>query len=218
MMSVSTQGFVCYVLSSLNGDTHMKTLEEKRAYSRAYYAKNRDKIRQQQARLELTEARKAYHREYALKNKDRQRANSRAYEHRNPELVAGRKKEWRKNNPDYMRSYYLSVAHKAMLSQCRVRAKRKGIVCTITLEDIPIPEFCPVLGIPLFHQVGRGMMHNSPSVDRILPEFGYVRGNVVVISMRANMLKRDATADELDRVSQWTRFATERVRRELGQP
>ncbi|WP_145960516.1 hypothetical protein [Novosphingobium meiothermophilum] len=38
---------------------------------------------------------------------------------------------------------------------------------------------------------------NSPSLDRIEPELGYVPGNTIVISNRANRLKSDATIDEL---------------------
>lgn len=38
---------------------------------------------------------------------------------------------------------------------------------------------------------------NSPSLDRIEPDLGYVAGNAIVISNRANRLKSDATIDEL---------------------
>lgn len=41
------------------------------------------------------------------------------------------------------------------------------------------------------------MSNDSPSIDRIDPKRGYVRGNVVVVSMRANSIKREATIDEL---------------------
>lgn len=47
--------------------------------------------------------------------------------------------------------------------------------------------------------------HSSPSIDRIIPELGYVRGNIAVISMRANKLKSDATSEELERISAWMR-------------
>jgi hypothetical protein len=39
---------------------------------------------------------------------------------------------------------------------------------------------------------------NSPSLDKIIPSLGYVRGNVQVISQRANSIKRDATLAELE--------------------
>lgn len=59
-----------------------------------------------------------------------------------------------------------------------------------------IPSHCPILGIPLFKGKSGGEA-NSPSLDRIEPELGYVPGNIVVISNRANRLKSDATIDEL---------------------
>ena len=37
----------------------------------------------------------------------------------------------------------------------------------------------------------------SPSVDRIDPNGGYVRGNIVVVSWRANRLKGNAMVNEL---------------------
>lgn len=55
---------------------------------------------------------------------------------------------------------------------------------------------CPVLGIPIFS--GRGkQIDNSPNLDRIVPEKGYVPGNVRVISAKANRIKSNATAEEL---------------------
>lgn len=64
-----------------------------------------------------------------------------------------------------------------------------------------MPAVCPVLGIPIFQLEGRrGFNPNSPSVDRLVPSRGYVRANVRVISNRANMIKRDATAAELEAI------------------
>jgi len=78
----------------------------------------------------------------------------------------------------------------------RARAKRLGRLWTITKESIIIPDFCPVLGIPLFRE-GRDTWLNAPSLDRVNNDLGYVPGNVMVISRRANLLKGDATLEEL---------------------
>jgi len=89
-----------------------------------------------------------------------------------------------------------------MIYAARNRALMAGLDCTITKDDIVIPEICPVLGIPLFARVGAGrsnrdQVENSPSLDRIDNSKGYVPGNIAVISMRANMIKNNATLDEL---------------------
>lgn len=72
----------------------------------------------------------------------------------------------------------------------------------LTVDDIAIPAFCPALGIPLFKATGaKAQGPNSPTLDRIVPELGYVRGNVRVISARANQIKSNATPEELLRVA-----------------
>lgn len=85
-----------------------------------------------------------------------------------------------------------------MFQNARVRARKAEVPFTITVDDIVIPTHCPILGIPLFQTVGRqGGGENSPSLDKIEPSKGYVPGNVIVISSRANRLKSDATVKEL---------------------
>jgi hypothetical protein len=92
-----------------------------------------------------------------------------------------------------------------MLSRCKYRAKQRGIPFDLTLEDISIPKTCPVLGIEI-RQLSvdddpkKGYHPNAPSIDRIIPELGYVKNNVRVISARANLLKSDATISELELV------------------
>lgn len=84
-----------------------------------------------------------------------------------------------------------------MLTAAKQRAKRRGLPFELTLGDIDIPTECPILKIPLVRNRRGGPQPNSPSLDRIVPEHGYVRGNVQVISHKANTIKSDATLDEL---------------------
>jgi len=87
---------------------------------------------------------------------------------------------------------------KAILRGVRHRAKRKGLAFDITADDLIVPEFCPVLGVRL--EPGNGLSPNSPSVDRVDNSKGYVKGNVRVISTRANALKGDATPAEVQKL------------------
>jgi len=91
-----------------------------------------------------------------------------------------------------------------MLQRARQRAKQRGIMCTISLEDIVIPPRCPILGIPLVvHRGAPGAFKDSPSLDRIIPSLGYVPGNVWVISQLANAMKGSASPDELRAFAAW---------------
>lgn len=88
---------------------------------------------------------------------------------------------------------------RVMWYRARSRARRKGIPFDIEQGDVIVPVVCPVLGIPIScGDAGKGApTDSSPSLDRIDPSRGYVRGNIVVMSMRANRIKNDATLDEL---------------------
>ncbi len=79
------------------------------------------------------------------------------------------------------------------------RAATKKLPCDIRFLDMPLmPDVCPVLGIPLIVNKGNfGPKSGSPSLDRIDNSEGYVKGNLRIISHRANTLKRDASSDEL---------------------
>jgi ribosomal protein L37E len=87
------------------------------------------------------------------------------------------------------------------LTQIRGRARTKNIPFSLTPSDIHIPERCPLLDIPLMLTSGGGTRHQDPdvwSIDRIDSSKGYTPDNVWVISLRANMLKKDATLTELE--------------------
>lgn len=89
-----------------------------------------------------------------------------------------------------------------ILQQARQRAKIKDVPFDITVDDIEVPTVCPVLGIPLCVNEKHAKA-NSISLDRIVPELGYVKGNVAVISYKANTIKSNATVEELEKVLEW---------------
>lgn len=103
-----------------------------------------------------------------------------------------------------------------MLTTAKARAKNKGIEFSITLSDIELPEYCPVLGIKL--EVNRGKGHggkdNSYSLDRIDPTKGYIPGNVQVMSLKANSMKFSATPEELLKFAVWV-FETYKEKGEM---
>jgi hypothetical protein len=70
----------------------------------------------------------------------------------------------------------------------------------IDFGDIEFPTHCPMLGIEL-NYFATGMEENSPSFDRLNPKKGYVKGNVVIISCRANRIKNDGTYEEHQKIA-----------------
>lgn len=130
-----------------------------------------------------------------------------AYANKEDKALAAKLHYWanREKALETRKAYY--EARKAanpmehILRSSRTRAKRIGVPHDITLADVPMPEVCPVLNIPLFSNPDRnwaGPCDNSPSIDQIVPRLGYTKGNVRVISHRANRLKCDGTLEELE--------------------
>ena len=115
-----------------------------------------------------------------------------------------RKDFWNKECSSSSPKWHKSNPAKVMLRSARHRAKKQGLPFNITIDDIVIPEVCPVLGIQLECNAGTGSAkQNSPSLDKIIPELGYVVGNVQVISYLANVMKHDATPEQLINFALW---------------
>lgn len=101
---------------------------------------------------------------------------------------------------EYLRKWRNRSRRYLLLHGAKNRARKKNVPFSISLEDIPeIPEKCPILGIPLKHHEGLPGWHDdSPTLDRIFNDKGYVKDNLRIISSRANRLKADATLEELE--------------------
>jgi len=91
-----------------------------------------------------------------------------------------------------------------MIQSAKARAVKYKIPFDIKIDDIIIPEYCPLLEIKLERKPwgkGGSFQPCSPSLDRIIPENGYVKNNIIVISMKANAMKYNATIEELEKFS-----------------
>jgi len=91
-----------------------------------------------------------------------------------------------------------------MYQRAKQRAKKNGREFSITVDDIVIPDRCPVLGYEINVNSGRpGAYHNSPSLDRIDNSRGYTPDNIQVISQRANAMKAAANNADLHNFARW---------------
>lgn len=130
----------------------------------------------------------------------------RRYRLNHPDRVKKAKEKWFKKNPDYFNRWakqnYRKRPIKALLRAIKTKAKKEGVPFNLTESDIVIPSHCPILGIELVPYGGsleqRG--NNHATLDRVIPSKGYVRGNVHVISFRANRLKNNATIEEIEKI------------------
>jgi hypothetical protein len=96
---------------------------------------------------------------------------------------------------------------KNAFKHARDRARTKSLPFTITRKYVEslIPDICPVFGTSfVFYGAGSSSL-DSPSLDRLHPELGYIEGNVAVISMRANNIKSSASSDAVLKVAEWMR-------------
>lgn len=116
-----------------------------------------------------------------------------SYEYNSRPEVIERKAEWHQKNSS-KRSISTKIGD--MLSRAKNRSEEKNIPFNITREDIVFVEICPLLNIPLNWE-GGPRDKNTPSLDKVIPELGYVKGNVRIISNLANMMKSYASAQEL---------------------
>jgi len=131
----------------------------------------------------------------------------------------------RKTNKAYVKSCIekdlVKWKLKILLKDSKIRAKKAKLDHDLDLNYLLeiLPTHCPYLGSQ-FHWEARtdcglrGSHPFSPSIDRIDSSRGYVKGNVAIVSHRANSIKNDATEQELFRIGR----AVSRLKAELAFP
>lgn len=153
-----------------------KAKEMARSASKRYRERHRDQVRSRE-------------KEYREKNKEKRKEGWRNWAERNKEKLQERDIMRRGGTPESKVKYLVQVA--------KWRAKKRGIPFDITAEDIGAPQKCPLLGVDLIYNNRNGHNPNSASIDKIDPSLGYVKGNVWIVSRRANVIKSDATVLEI---------------------
>ena len=149
---------------------------------------------------------------------EKAKLRAKEYYTRNKEKYKARSAEWKRENLERIRNNRQAVrgtkegiwdidAWCGIINNIRARAKKRNLPFNLTAKYLAsiTPEYCPVLGIPLLRSVSGGATRNSPSVDRLDPDLGYVEGNVIVVSMLANSIRSSATPDQIEAVATFYR-------------
>ena len=157
----------------------------KKKHDKEYYEKSKLDPEKWNHRLELSRNEKARHH-------DRELNYNRDYNKR-PEVIE-RKSNWARAHNNKSLRTILNVK----LSAARKRARDKKLPFNLDIEYLQsiYIETCPILEIPL-NWAGGPRTDNTPALDKIIPELGYVKGNVRFISTKANSMKTDATIEQL---------------------
>lgn len=104
----------------------------------------------------------------------------------NKDKINTRCRTFRQNNPT-----------KRILWSSKQRAKHYNIAFDLVESDLLCPTHCSYLGLELHYLAGKVRADNTASLDRIIPEVGYIKGNVEIISDLANHMKNSATKEQL---------------------
>ena len=157
-------------------------------YSKEYHEKNREKINK-------------YAREHYYKNKEVRLEWQKKYYKKNKEIIIVRNSKYRNSHPEV-----------AMVSSAKKSAASKRLPFNIDTEYLreilPEDNKCPVLSFP-FKKGIKTWHDSSPSLDRIIPKLGYIKGNVQIISWFANRIKSDATPEQLMTIATYYKKITE---------
>lgn len=158
----------------------MKLTEKQKEVRRRYYKENRTEILEHQKNRRTAQKKHITQlgKTWRENNKDKTKRYGENHYKNHKDDYTTRSRRWRENNPE-----------RKILARLRAGAKKEHIPFNLELEDVKIPNICPVLGIALERGREAFKKLQCPSADRIVPKLGYVRGNVRFISLRANLIK-----------------------------
>ena len=149
-------------------------------YNRKYYQDNKEKYIK-----------------YRQDNKEKLAANNKKYRQDNKEKYIKYRQDNREKRIEYRKKYRQDNKEKLIVRRAKTRANKNSVPFDIDEDYIkkiwPKHNICPIFKI----KFERGNLDQSPSLDRIIPKLGYVKGNVQIMSHKANRIKNNATFEEL---------------------
>lgn len=145
--------------------------------------------------------RKDYYTEYRLKNLEKKREYDRKRYYEDNEKRKDQAKKYHNEHKEELKEKkikYLTNKYEVVLFRsAKNRATRDNKSFSIEVSDILIPEYCPYLGVKITKILGEGKVWTNASLDRIDNSKGYEKENIEVISLQANIMKHQATPEQL---------------------
>lgn len=92
-------------------------------------------------------------------------------------------------------------------------AKKHGVEFNVNLEEIQnvAYKYCPYLGIELDYSSNSNNKPHKAQLDRINPCLGYVKGNIIFCSKKANQSKSNSTYEEYwQLIENWSSYIKEK--------
>ena len=99
-------------------------------------------------------------------------------------------------NEERLKEKQLTSTILFLIRNAKKRAKKLGVEFTLTPNNLPFVEVCPITGIKMERNIEQ-FRENSFTLDRVDPSKGYTPDNVRVISWRANKAKSDLSSEEI---------------------
>lgn len=160
---------------------------EPKEYARAWRTANR-------------ESQNAYKRTYYQENRERIRAKARAWYQENKERIAAKRRVNYEATLEKERSQQRKWSAKkprwwALIGSARARAKKAGLPFDLDHEwaEKRWTGRCELTGIEFSAKQPGGPGMFSPSIDRIVPERGYVKDNCRFILHAVNSFRQNGT-------------------------
>ena len=149
----------------------------KKEYKKKYFIKNKEKIIK-------------YKKKYYNINYNKINEINKEYYNKNKNILSVNRRLYRENNIESL-----------LLRKAKERAFKFNLDFNITLNDIKnvMTNICPLLEIPMVINKNH-VKYNSFTLDRIIPEKGYIKNNILVISHKANRSKNNATINEYEKI------------------
>ena len=186
-------------------------------YQKEYYQKNKERLKEyrqknkeriaecgKEYRKENKERIAEYDKEYKQKNKERKAEYMKEYYQKNKERLTEYQKEYDKSRAKPTPEMYRFFSNKAS----KLKTKSRGNKIPYDLDGkylqsiYPEDGKCPALNIEM--KAGSDSdWRLLPSVDRIDPSGGYIRGNVIWISWLANCIKTSSTPKQIITVGEF---------------